>query len=157
MGNEVCQGLTGLIRKILGVFVFLESQMNKEKNQNNREFTRVPIKVEATLRFEGLTINKVVTQDLSMKGLFVLTEESLPVGSQCEISLSLPDQSDSLKLNLKGVVQRNADAGVGVKFTEIELESYSHLKNLVMLNAAGSNVDSVEREIEGHIGLKKRD
>ena len=131
--------------------------MDGDRNQNNREFTRVPIKVEATLRFEGLTINAVHTQDLSMKGLFVLTDEALPEGSECQILLSLSGQSDPLVLNMKGVVQRIADAGVGVKFTEIDVDSFFHLKNLVLLNSNTSNVDNVEREIEGHIGLNKRD
>jgi hypothetical protein len=130
--------------------------MVSDKNQNNREFTRVPIIVEATLEFEGATINSINTQDLSMKGLFVQTDESLQEGSLCKISLSPSGQSDPLTLIMKGMVQRITEGGVGIKFTEIDLESYSHLKNLVMLNSATSHVDNVEREIVEHIGLNRR-
>ncbi|MGV7222501.1 MAG: PilZ domain-containing protein [Nitrospinales bacterium] len=130
--------------------------MDTDNNENNREFSRVPIKIEVILEFEGKIIESFSTQDLSMKGIFIETNEVLPEGSNCEISLFPAGHSDPLKLIIKGLVQRRVDSGMGIKFTEIDFDSYSHLKNLVMLNSSTSILDSVEMEIGDHIGLKKR-
>ena len=84
-----------------------------------------------------------------MRGIFVLTDKSLPHGAGCDVSLFLSGLEDRLELKLKGIVHRVTEAGIGFKFTEIDVDSYSRLKNLVMLNASSLNVVKIENEITG--------
>jgi len=84
-------------------------------------------------------------RDISMNGIFVRTPERLPIGSTCRLDVALSGSSSRLELHLGGVISRHADDGMGIHFTDYDLDSYIHLKNLVRLNAPDS--DSVEDEI----------
>ena len=90
-----------------------------------------------------------------MKGLFVKTDESFPEGSQCEVTLSLAGQSDPLELKMRGEVQRRTESGMGIKFIEIDLEIYAHLKNLVMLNTPTSKAKVLNMRLKHISGLTK--
>lgn len=122
-----------------------------------REFTRAPVELEASLKFADRVVQSSKTQDVSMRGLFIETDETLPEGAECEVTLILRGLEEPLELKIKGEVQRRTGAGVGIKFNEIDLDSYAHLKNLVMLNAPATDSDNAEIEIKDHRGLKKRD
>ncbi len=89
-----------------------------------------------------------------MNGLFLLCDERLPVGADCRISLLLEGAESRPCIEMRGTVVRAAGAGVAVQFTEIEAESYDHLRNLVLHNA--SDTTQVEQEIVSHLGLKPR-
>ena len=130
--------------------------MDGDLGQNNREFTRIPIDIEVNISFEDVSIKAIETQNLSMKGLFVQTNKTFPVGSKCKISLCLFGQSDPLPLNLIGSVRRITEGGMSFEFLEIDVDTYSHLKNLILLNSSLLVADNIEREIGEHIGLNKR-
>ena len=130
--------------------------MEKKDENDSREFTRIPLKVKALIKSGDKVVHSGETHDLSMKGLFFQTNEKMPIGTECDVTLILGDLETPLQLKLKGRVQRVSGVGVGLKFTEIDLESYPHLKNLVMLNSPGLDMEKVEKEIRGHIGLRKR-
>lgn len=89
-----------------------------------------------------------------MKGLFVKCQTEWPIGTECEIHLVLDGQSPPLDIKVKGRVQRVTNGGMALLFTEVGLEAYEHLHNLVMLNA--QDPEKIEREFKNHLGLKKR-
>ena len=128
--------------------------MKIKSSENHREFSRVAIKVQANLRAKGRAIVSRDTQDISMKGLFVNGEADWPVGTECEIHLLLEGQDPPVDLSVKGRVQRVTEDGMGLLFTEVGLEAYEHLHNLVMLNT--HEPDEVEQEFKNHRGLKKK-
>jgi len=55
---------------------------------------------------------------------------------------------------VKGRVQRVAEEGMGLLFTEIGLEAYECLRNLILLNT--DDTKKVEQEFKNHLGLKKK-
>lgn len=130
--------------------------MEKKDENDAREFTRTPAKVKALIKSGDKIVHSGETHDLSMKGVFFQTNEKMPIGTECEVTLILGDLEEPLQVKLKGKVQRVSGDGMGLKFTEIDLESYPHLKNLVMFNSSGIDMEKVEKEIRGHIGLRKR-
>lgn len=130
--------------------------MEKRDESDSREFTRTSAKVKAIIKSGDIVIHSGETHDLSMKGLFIRTKEKMPIGAECDVVLILGDSEEPLHLKLKGRVQRVSGVGMGLKFTEIDLESYPHLKNLVLLNTPDLDMEKVEKEIRGHIGLRKR-
>jgi Tfp pilus assembly protein PilZ len=66
--------------------------------------------------------------DISAGGIFIKTENSVPVGN--EISLTLPFPSQNY-LTISGVVVRNAPEGIAVRFHRSDIELVSRLESLV--------------------------
>ena len=122
--------------------------------ENHREFSRVETKVQANIQARGRAIVSRDTQDISMKGLFVNCEADWPIGTECEIHLLLEGQDPPVDISVKGRVQRVTEDGMGLLFTEVGLEAYEHLHNLVLLNT--HELDKVEQEFKNHLGLKKK-
>ena len=125
--------------------------MEDKKSSDSREFTRVPIKVEAEIRADGRTLFCHQTRDVSMNGLFLTSEESFVVGTHGDITLIL---DGGMRIDVKGVVEHSSPKGMGIRFTEIGLDSYSYMQNLIMYNSPDTHKS--EQEIKDHLGLKHR-
>ncbi len=128
--------------------------MNNKITENHREFSRVDIKVFATVQAKGEEIVTTGTHDVSMKGLFVRGKADWSIGTECEIHLILEGQNPPVNIEVKGKVQRITEEGIAILFTEVGLEAYEHLHNLVMLNT--DDPEKVEQEFNNHLGLKKK-
>ena len=89
--------------------------------------------------------------DVSMRGLFLHCKEHFPEKTECTVELYLAEHA--LCISAKGRIVRRFEDGMGVEFTEIDLDSFEHLRNLVRMNA--NNVSQVEGEFKSHLGLKK--
>jgi Tfp pilus assembly protein PilZ len=121
---------------------------------NQREFTRVPVNCTVSVLADGRPVPCSAVRILSMKGMLVATNEQLPVGKECEITITLVEHE--IEIQLMGTVVNNNPNGIAFQFTKIMgPESYEHLRNLVLYNA--SDTDQVEREFESHSGLRKKD
>lgn len=124
------------------------------ESPNKREFTRVPVHCRVRVRMAGRSIPCTTVRTLSMNGLFLETTEQLPAGAECEISISLVAHEIGIEL-LASVVQSHPD-GIAFRFTKIlGPESYGHLRNLVLYNAADTNL--VETEFDSHAGIRRKD
>ena len=121
---------------------------------NQREFTRVPVSCHVEVLAEGRPIPCSALRTLSLKGMLVQSAEQLPLGLECEITISLVEHE--IEIQVMGTVVRNYSEGIAFQFTKIMgPESYAHLRNLVLYNA--SDIDQVEREFESHAGIRKKD
>ena len=128
--------------------------MNNKNTEDHREFSRIDIKILAKVQAKGMEMVSADTHDVSMKGLFVEGKTDWPTGTECGIHLMLEGQNPPVDINVKGRVQRITEEGIALLFTEVSLEAYEHLHNLVMLNT--DNPEKVEREFKNHLGLKKK-
>lgn len=115
--------------------------MDAEKRKN----TRVPFHTTITVRFADRTFEHCETQDLSLKGVFVKgVTGSRAEGEQCDLSLHLSGSSSDLSLQIRGEVMRVREDGVGLHFSEIDLDSYYHLRNIIYYNSG--DPDILEKE-----------
>ena len=128
--------------------------MKNKNTEDHREFSRIGIQVRANVRAKGGEIASTGTHDVSMKGLFVKGKTDWPIGTECGIQLILEGRNPPLDINVKGRVQRITEEGIALLFTEVSLEAYEHLHNLVMLNT--DDPEKAEREFKNHLGLKKK-
>jgi hypothetical protein len=126
--------------------------MNNKIGEDHREFSRVNIKIHAKVQAKGREIVSTGAHDISMKGLFVKGKVDWPIGTECEIYLILEGQNSPV--DIKGRVQRITEDGIALLFTEVSLEAYEHLHNLVLLNT--DDPEKAEREFKNHLGLKKK-
>ena len=55
-----------------------------------RDFSRVPVEFAVTIDAgEGRIINSEASRDVSMRGLFVVTDHLLPSGAECRVTIHL--------------------------------------------------------------------
>ncbi len=130
--------------------------MTENRTNEHREFTRVPIKVGVEVRAGDVVIKTHETHDLSMVGIsFRYQGKPVEVGTLCDISVFLEGVDPPIHVDMKGKVGRIGEEELCLEFSEVELESYEHLQNLVRYNS--QNIDVVDKEINEHIGLKRKE
>lgn len=112
---------------------------NDEKRKHSRVgFTTV---IQILLEADGKKIKlKGSSKDLSLKGLFINTEDKLSSGTKCSITVCLTGGIDNIELLMKGTVVRVTDNGMGIVFDSMGVDTYSHLKNLVQYNSIDDSV-----------------
>lgn len=122
---------------------------------NQREFTRVRTRIAVDLdlpqgRIEGST------RDVSLNGAFVAVSATIAEGTSCLATLHVDGRGGAVAVRAQGRVVRVLEGGVAVHFDELlELDSYEHLRNLVLYNAA--DPAQAEQEFDSHLGLKRVD
>lgn len=121
---------------------------------NQREFTRIPVQVRAHVQGGGCNIVNSATQNLSLKGVLVTCAEALPEGTECQITLLLGD--GEIEIEAEGTVVHRYPEGIALQFTRIlGLESFEHLRNLLLYNAPDPN--QVESEFEASTGIHRKE
>jgi hypothetical protein len=121
---------------------------------NQREFTRVPVHCDVQVLAEGRPVPCTSVTTLSMKGMLVQSTEQLPIGLECEITISLVEHE--IEIQVMGTVVQNYADSIAFQFTKIMgPESFAHLRNMVLYNA--SDTDQIERELDSHSGIRKKD
>lgn len=103
-----------------------------------RRFRRVSFHAMATLQVERGSISGMV-ENLSIKGMFLNTKESLPEDGLLDISIILSGTSSLLSIKAKGIVVRRDESGVAVEFQEMDMDSFVHLRNIVAFNTGDAD------------------
>lgn len=130
--------------------------MTSDSEQTDaREFSRVRTKLTAIVSRVGeddAPRGRVV--DVSLGGVFIEGDFSLMDGAEVLVSILLNDQETGAAINAAGTVVRSDSKGVAIEFHELrDLESYGHLRNLVLYNAR--TTASVEEEFKQHKGIAR--
>jgi hypothetical protein len=121
-------------------------------HEDLRQFLRVNADIEAEIEAAGGRVNGV-TRDLSLKGMFVQVERSFPEGSTCTILMRLDGRAGAVVVRAKGFVSRAGVGGMAIEFTDIiGLDSWDHLRGLVLLNAEDSQ--RAQEQLANHLGLR---
>lgn len=127
------------------------------EQENQRDFTRVAIEVEADVGTNGSATIAARARDLSISGVFLASDDAPKLGTRVELTLFLGGRKGGVEIDIEGKVARTTDEGFAVRFTRIVgAESFEHLRNLVLYNAA-DRADDVHRELDEHLGLKPKD
>ncbi len=79
------------------------------------------------------------SKDLSQRGLFVKTDKRPILDTACRVTVYLSRGIDDLKLKIQGRIVRHTDTGFGVEFESMDVETYTHLKTLVLYNIEDSD------------------
>lgn len=102
-------------------------------DQRNR--MRVRFETSVSLRIQDKTIvAQASSRDISLDGIFIRTGDKVPLNITCEVEITITGASSTLTLRIKGRTIRQDEIGLAVRFTEFELDSYVHLKNIVLFN-----------------------
>ena len=122
-------------------------------HDSRRDFSRVETHIDVEIECEGKIFGGRLI-DVSMHGIGGSSAEILPLQAECLVRLFLGEpRESSICILANGKIVRSSEHGFAVDFTEIDLDSFEHLRNLVRMNA--ENVSQVEGELKEHLGLKK--
>jgi len=125
-----------------------------EQPEEKREFVRVPFKVDTAVRTVDRTIWSSNTLDISMSGIRVATTETIPPeGTLCEIEIVLTESPTPVIIEARGSIVRSAAGTLAVHFSEIDIDSYDHLQQLILNNA--KDPARAEQEFQAHWGIRK--
>jgi hypothetical protein len=117
---------------------------------NHRKFTRVSPHLSVDVVAEGKTVSGEV-RDISFEGLWLPTAVPLSEQVPCRVTIHL---AETIKISADGVVVRSESDGFAVQFVELlDLESYGHLRNLILYNTL--DTATVEEEFDRHVRLLK--
>ncbi len=125
--------------------------MGREKRQNVR--VDFETRVSVTPLEGGATISMTRTRDISLKGIYCYSSEIFPVGTPCRIRLELNGTEAELDVEIKGHVVRTDHEGMALLFDETDLESFSHLKNILYYNTG--DPERIDTEILNQPGGKE--
>ena len=118
---------------------------------NTRKFSRVPFRVNATVRTAAREFCGNV-ENLSMNGMFLDTGECLQEGELVEITIVLNGISPELCIDFTGRVSRASGDGIAFAFERVDLDSYTHLRNIIAYNS--KDAETVMEEIYHSIDEK---
>jgi hypothetical protein len=122
-------------------------------DENQREFTRVKVTLQAELRVGGNVVIQGELENVSFNGLLLRCESTLPKDTPCLVYLHLDGGKGSPTIEAQGLVTRSVPHKLAVQFTEVVgHESSHHLRNLVLYNS-GLQVNQIEEEFDSHVGL----
>jgi len=123
------------------------------KQEEKRSFVRVPFKMNTAVRTRDRTIWSTNTLDISMNGIRVETTAAVPTeGTLCEIEIALAESPDPVIIEARGTVVRSAIGTLAVHFSEIDIDSYDHLQQLILNNS--KDPERAEQEIRSHWGIR---
>jgi len=103
--------------------------------EERRRRTRVVFTTEVELRAGDVVVKSTRSKNISMTGIFVFAEHKLEPGTECDVTLRLLGATSDLRLSANGRVVRVTDDGLALEFTSLDLDSYVHLRNLIIYNA----------------------
>ena len=87
-----------------------------------REHERTDCQTTAMISYRGASIKGEV-ENLSLKGLFVKTDQKIDVDEQVEISIYFYGADSDLSFSLQATVVRVAENGLGFNFQKIDVDS----------------------------------
>ncbi len=123
---------------------------------NHREFTRVKVAIHVELRMGGNVVIQGELENVSMNGVLLHCETTLPEQTPCLVFLQLDGGQGGPTIEAQGVVTRTETHKLAIQFTElIGVESTHHLQNLVLYNS-GTQAYRVEEEFQSHVGLNPK-
>lgn len=104
---------------------------------DRRKKLRVDFKTNIFLKTDLSEIHiEGSSKDLSLKGMFIHTREETAIGAKCRVEVNLTGMTEPLSLHMQGKIIRKDPNGIAVEFDSMDLDSYTHLKNLVRYNTA---------------------
>jgi len=118
-----------------------------------RGFTRVPFNTKVEVRAVDRTIRSQEGINISMSGIRLSTREVIPPAEAlCEVTIILGESENPLTINAKGKMARSQAGSLAVEFTELDIDSYHHLRQLIVINA--DDPKRAEQEFSAHWGIR---
>lgn len=119
---------------------------------SKRKMSRVNYKVDAVLNLNG--VKKLCSvKDLSLSGIYILTDVNIEMGEHVKITVKVVSDSTAGEIELIGDVVRKDREGIAFEFSELPIDSYLFLRNVIVYNS--EDPESVDQEYRRHLASRK--
>ncbi|WDP89822.1 MAG: PilZ domain-containing protein [Desulfobacter sp.] len=115
--------------------------MDAVNNDDRRKYARVGFATRVEIIFDtgdSRTVLNASSKDLSQKGVFAKTDDAFSPEAPCTVNIFLTGGIEEISLEIRGRVARQGDGGVGIEFESMDVDVYTHLKNIVRYNSEQS-------------------
>ncbi|MHC1745330.1 MAG: PilZ domain-containing protein [Syntrophobacteraceae bacterium] len=102
------------------------------REMERRRFTRVQVRTLAVIKSRFVEVKGEV-QDLSLNGVRLKTAQKFDIGKDVQIRLSFTSDCSNLWVEIFGVVIRHEDTGLVIQFSNMSLDSYVNLRNMIAI------------------------
>lgn len=115
---------------------FKESQRStwSEMSIDRREKIRVRFRTNVDLTIEDKVI-QCKSQNISLTGIFLETKQEVELSKKCNVFIKLSSGSKDISFSLIGEVVRSTKDGLGFIFTDMNMNTFDQLKQIVKYNA----------------------
>lgn len=117
-----------------------------------RKLIRVNYKVDAVVSINNVR-KKCSVRDISLAGIFLILNHPCEVGDKAMITVQVVSDSTSGEIVLTGSVVRKDADGVAFEFSELPLDSYLFLRNVLVYNLG--DPESIDSEYRRHLASRK--
>lgn len=117
-----------------------------------RKLIRVNYKVDAVVCIKNIR-KKCIVRDISLAGIFVVFDNHVEVGEKATITVQVVSDSTSGEIMLSGIAVRKDADGVAFEFSELPLDSYLFLRNVLVYNLG--DPESIDSEYRRHLASRK--
>jgi len=112
-------------------------KMSYSGDDDRREKVRVHFQTQIIVEADAAKIQmNGSSSDLSLNGIFVNTDHKIPLQSPCRVKILLSGLKPPLFLEMEGRIVRTDASGIAITFESMDLDSYTHLKNIVRYNVS---------------------
>jgi hypothetical protein len=109
-------------------------------DQERREAERIRFTSRIIIKTENDTLGATAdSRNISLKGMYVLPEKMLPLKTPCMLDITLMGDTSKMTISIPGRVCRHDEKGMGIAFTEMKVDSFIHIKNLIKLHSSKEN------------------
>ena len=103
-----------------------------EVMRGKRQFTRITLNVPTILcLFQIQAYHTGSIANFSMGGCFFSVGEMLPVGEECQVSITVGERLETEEITLSGQIVRSNSSGVGIKFTDSSAHHHQQLEKII--------------------------
>ncbi len=104
-----------------------------------RRFSRVDFTVKALVA-AGATAFRGEVDNLSLHGIFIKTDQRLPVGTEANITIGLADVEPEIVIHVAAAVARLTPEGIGFEFGKIDVDSFTHLRSIISYRKGDADI-----------------
>jgi Tfp pilus assembly protein PilZ len=100
--------------------------------REKRRFTRITLNVPTTLSlYQVEAYHSGAIANISMGGCYFPFAEELPIGDQCNVTITLGEGLETEKISIPGQIVRSDTKGVGIKFTDASEDCRLQLEKII--------------------------
>src|SRR5450759_1715468 len=102
------------------------------QSMEKRGFSRVPFNTEVEVRAQGRSIRSQEGINMRTSGLRLSTREAIPrAETPFQVTIVLGGLKNPVIIDAKGKTVRSQEGSLAAEFTELDLDSYHHLQQLI--------------------------
>ncbi len=122
-----------------------------------RDFIRVPFNTEAEVTARDRTIRSRDEIDISLSGLRLSADtgddSAFEADTPCSARIVLAAGDNQVVIEATGKIRRSEPGSLAVEFTGLDLDSYQHLRQLILNNT--DEPEKAEQEFAAHWGIRR--